>query len=205
MFKISDRKNFLTIFIISILIYSTIAYASTTPRNPEKFFQLYVLGETRMAEHYYPNDNTTIPTGTSVKWYLGTINSMDSTQLTIIRAKLGNQTLTLPNETEATPAPLPIFIEFRKVLQNNETWEIPFIWKITNITDVSNLSYLTLNINGIDTHIGDVGAQDGYNYRIIFELWTLDTESSDIIFGWKANNERRVAWLQLWFNATSRI
>jgi hypothetical protein len=137
-----------------------------------------------------------------VKWYVGTTNFMGSSQLAIIRAKLGNQTLASPNETTATPTPLPTLIEFRRVLQDNETWEFPFVWKITNTTNVGNLTYLTLNINGIETHIENVGAKDGYNYRLIFELWTLDTESNDIIFGWKASNERRAAWLQLWFNAT---
>ena len=197
-----DKKRAIVVFISTLLIFTMIAYIAVTPRSQEKFFQLYLLGETRMAERYYPNNNVNIPTDLSVKWYLGTTNFMDSTQLAIIKAKLGNQTLTPANETDATPAPLPVLIEFRKVLQNNETWEFPFIWKITNKTDVNNLTYLTLSINGIETHIEYVGAKDGYNYRLIIELWTLDTESKDIIFGWKASNERRAAWLQLWFNAT---
>lgn len=197
-----DKKRAIVVFISTLLIFTMIAYIAVTPWPKEKFFQLYVLGETRLAERYYPNNDTNIPADAPVKWYLGTTNFMDSTQLAIIKAKLGNQTLAAPNETEATPAPLPILIKFRKVLQNNETWEFPFIWKITNTTNVGDLTYLTLNINGVETHVGDVGAKDGYKYRLIFELWTLDAESEDIIFGWKTSNERRAAWLQLWFNAT---
>jgi len=198
-----DKKRAIVIFISTLLIFTMIAYIAVTPRPREKFFQLYALGETKMAKRYYPNNDTNIPTDTPVKWHLGTTNFMGSTQLAIIQAKLGNQTLASPNEIEATPAPLPTLIEFRKVLQNNETWEFAFTWKITNTTSIGNLTYLTLNVNGVETHIGDVGAKDGYNYRIIFELWTLDVESNDIIFGWKASNERRAAWLQLWFNATT--
>jgi len=197
-----DKKRALVVFVSAFMIFAMLAYMAVTPWPKEKFFQLYVLGETRMAERYYPNNNTNIPIDTPVKWYIGTTNFMGSTQLAIIRAKLGNQTLTPPNETAATSAPLPILIEFRRVLLDNETWEFPFIWKISNTTDVGNLKYLTLNINDVETHIEDVGAKDGYNYRLIFELWTLDTESNDIIFGWKASNERRATWLQLWFNAT---
>jgi len=197
-----DKKRALVVFVSAFMIFAMLAYVAVTPLPKEKFFQLYALGETRMAERYYPNNNTNIPTDTPVKWYLGTTNFMGSTQLAIVRAKLGNQTLTPPNETIATPAPLPTIIEFSRVLQNNETWEFPFIWKIVNTTEVGNLTYLTLNINGLEIHIEDVGAKDGYNYRLMFELWTLDTETNEIIFGWKASNDRRVAWLQLWFNAT---
>jgi uncharacterized membrane protein len=198
-----DKKRAIVVFISTLLIFAMIAYIAVTPRSKENFFQLYALGETRMTERYYPNNDTNVPNGTSVKWYLGTTNFMGSAQLAIVKAKLGNQTLSIPNETEATPAPLPMLSEFRKVLQNDETWEFPFIWEITNTTQVGNLTYLTLNINGVETYVEDVGAKDGYNYRIIFELWTFDVESNDIIFGWKASNERRAAWLQLWFNATT--
>lgn len=197
-----DKKRALVVFVSAFMIFAMLAYVAVTPWPKEKFFQLYALGETRMAERYYPNNDPNIPTDTPIQWYLGTNNFMGSTQLAIVRAKLGNQTLASPNETEATPTPLPTLIEFRRVLQDNETWEFPFVWKITNTTNVGNLTYLTLNINGIETYVEDVGAKDGYNYRLIFELWTLDTESNDIIFGWKASNERRAAWLQLWFNAT---
>lgn len=200
-----DKKRAIVVFISTLLIFTMITYIAVTPLPKERFFQLYALGETRLAERYYPNNDTNILTDAPVKWYLGTTNFMGSTQLAVIKAKLGNQTLSSPNETEATPAPLPILIEFQKVLQNNETWEFPFIWKITNTTKVGNLTYLTLNINGIETNIAEVGAKDGYNYRLIFELWTLDIESNDIIFGWKASTQRRTAWLQLWFNATSPI
>jgi len=197
-----DKKRALVVFVSALMIFGMLAYVLVTPRPKEEFFQLYALGETRMAERYYPNNDTNIPLGTPVKWYIGTTNFMSSTQLAIIRAKLGNQTLTPPNETAVTPALLPTLIEFRRVLQNNETWEFSFNWKIENTTVVGNLTYLTLNINGKQTFILEVGAKDGYNYRLIFELWTLDIESNDIIFGWKASNQRRAAWLQLWFNAT---
>jgi len=197
-----DKKRAVIIFASAFMIFAMLAYVAVTPLPKEKFFQLYALGDTKKAERYYPNNNTNLSTDTPVKWYLGTNNFMGSIQIAIIRVKLGNQTLVSPNETQATPAPLPILVEFRKVLLNNETWEFPFVWKIANITDVGNLAYLTLNINGAEKYIEEVGAKDGYNYRLVFELWTLDIESNEIVFGWKASNQRRAAWLQLWFNAT---
>jgi len=197
-----ERRRFFTIFIVSILIYSTIAYVSTTPRPKEQFFQLYVLGETKMAERYYPNDNPNISLNTSVQWHLGVTNFMGSIEHVTVKAKLGNQTLKPPNETSITPANLPTLIEFRRILLDNETWEIPFTWKIVNIDMKSETAYLAININNKTLTIQDVGARDGHNFRIIFELWTLDKENNNYIFGWKTQGQRRAAWLQMWFNAT---
>jgi len=203
MLKVSEvRRRFLTIFIASVLIYSTIAYVSTTPRPKEQFFQLYVLGETKMAERYYPNNNPNISPNTTVRWYLGVTNFMGSIEYVIIKAKLGNQTLQPPNEASATPANLPTIIEFRRILLDNETWETTFTWKIANVDMKGETAFLTLNINNKTVTIQDVGAKHGYNFRIIFELWTLDKEAKNHIFGWKTQEQRRVAWLQIWFNAT---
>jgi len=203
MFKITEeRKRFVTIFMASLLIYSTIAYVSTTPRPKEQFFQLCVLGETKMAEKYYPNDNSTLPLDTPVKWFLGVTNFMGSVEYVTVKAKLGSQTSQLPNETSTTPANLPTLIEFRRILLDNETWETPFTWKIVNIETKSETAFLTLNINNKTITIQDVGANSGYNFRIIFELWTLDKETKNPIFGWKTQGQRRAAWLQIWFNAT---
>jgi len=201
--KVSEeRKRFLAIFMVSILIYSTITYVSTTPRPKEQFFQLYALGETRMVEKYYPNDNSTIPSGTPVKWFLGVTNCMGSVEYVIIKAKLGNQTLQQPNETNVTPANIPTLIEFSRVLLDNETWETSFAWKIMNVDMRGEMAFLTLNINNKTITVQDIGAKDGRNFRIIFELWTLDKETENLIFGWKTQRQHRAAWLQIWFNAT---
>ena len=203
MFKITEeRKRFITIFIASILIYSTIAYISTTPRPKERFFQLYILGENKMAERYYPNDDPNISSNKTVQWYLGVTNFMGSVEYIIIKAKLGNQTLQPPNETSTTPANLPTLIEFKRILLDNETWETPFAWKIVNVDMKGGTAFLTLNVNDKTVTVREVGAKDGHNFRIIFELWTLDKEAKNHIFGWKTQGQRRAAWLQIWFNAT---
>jgi len=195
-------KRFLTILIASLLIYSTIAYISTTPRPKEQFFQLYILGETKMAEKYYPDDNPNISPKTPVQWYLGVTNFMGSVEYIIIKAKLGNQTLQPPNEASVMPANLPTIIEFRRILLDNETWEIPFTWKIANVDMKGEMAFLTLNINNKNITVQGVGAKGGHNFRIILELWILDKETKNYVFGWKTQGQRRVAWLQIWFNAT---
>jgi len=180
-----------------------IAYMAVTPRPKEQFFQFYALGENRMAEHYYTNDDSTIPLDTPVKWFLGVTNLMNSIQYVAIKVKMGNSTLTSPDESEAKPAPIPVLYEFHKVLSNNETWEFPFTWSIKEIQKVGEAIYITrLAINDETITVTEIGAKDGHNYRLIFELWSFDINEGRFIFGWYASQDRRCAWLQLWFNVT---
>ena len=197
-----DLQRGLTVFVSACLIFSMLAYIAATPQPKEQFFQLYALGENRMTEDYYPNDNSTIPLDTPVKWFLGVTNFMGSVEYVIVKAKLGSQTSQPPNETNTTPANLPTLIEFRRILLDNETWETPFTWKIVNVETKSETAFLTLNINNKTITVQDIGANNGCNFRIIFELWTLDEETKNQIFGWKTQGQRRAAWLQIWFNAT---
>jgi len=197
-----DLQRALTVFVSACLIFSMLAYIAATPQPKEQFFQLYALGENRMTEDYYPNDNSTIPLDAPVKWFLGVTNFMGSVEYVIVKAKLGSQTSQPPNETNTTPANLPTLIEFRRILLDNETWETPFTWKIVNVETKSETAFLTLNINNKTITVQDIGANNGCNFRIIFELWTLDEETKNQIFGWKTQGQRRAAWLQIWFNAT---
>jgi len=197
-----DAKRAATIFISATIVFSALAYVAVTPRPREQFFQIYVLGENRMAERYYPNNNPNIAVRQPVKWYLGTTNFMGSIQYVVIRAKLGNSTIRPPDDANRLPSPAPIVMEFRKVLMNNETWEFPFVWTIKEIrADGEAVSLVVLEVNGVEAR-GGVSAVRGQRFRVLFELWSLEAESGSLIFGWRAGAERRVAWLQLWFNAT---
>jgi len=198
-----DMKRALTIFISATVVFSMLAYVSVTPRPREQFFQIYVLGETKMAERYYPNNNPNIPLGQGVRWHVGATNFMGSVQYVVIRAKLGNSTIRAPDDVSHTPSPAPVLLEFRRVLMNNETWEFPFIWVIKEVeTGGDRVDIAVLEVNGVEIRSGRVGALKGHNFRILLELWTLDPETGILMFGWRAGVERRVAWLQIWFNAT---
>jgi uncharacterized membrane protein len=201
--KISkERRQFLTMFSVILLVSFMISYMTTTPRPKEEFFQFCILGEEKTAAKYYPNDNSTIKPNVEIRWYVSVENYMGTLQYVLVKVKLGNETLAAPDEINAIPADLPIITEFRRLLMDNETWEISFTWMITDITSKNDMVFLTLEVNGKAILIMEVGARDGRRFRMIFELWTLDKESGDFIFGWKARGSRKVAWLQLWFNAT---
>jgi hypothetical protein len=131
---------------------------------------------------------------------------MGTVQLVALRLKLGNQTINPPNDLEATPSPAPLAAEFWRFIQNNETWEIPFFWQIVNADALGGSTrILALQINNETYPVLGPSAVNGYNFRLIIELWTWDVQSTTLQFGWSASGERRVAWVQVWFNMTSPV
>jgi uncharacterized membrane protein len=199
-----NRRNLLIVFITLLIIFESIAYVATTPRPREQFFQLYILGSNHLAADYYPNGNPDITLGEPVSWYIGTTNLMGDMQLVAIRVKLGNQTISSPDDLQALASPAPTVTEFKRFIQDNETWETPFVWRVSNAsTTQSSTRIIELQINNETYELSDSSALNGRNFRLIFELWSWDTKSAALQFGWQTGNERRVAWLQLWFNMTS--
>jgi len=198
-----DFKRSILIFVSATMVFSMLAYVSVSPRPKEQFFQIYVLGENKMADRYYPNDNPNIVPGTRVRWHLGATNFMGSIQYVILRVKLSNSTIDPPDEKNRVPSPAPEITEFHRVLLNNETWQFPFTWRIDDVKKVGEDYYLRrLSVNERDVQPSPISARKGYNYRIIVEIWTLDPSDRHVMFGWRAGAETRVAWLQIWFNAT---
>ena len=204
-----DMKMALVIFTSATIIFSMLAYVAVTPRPKEHFLRLYLLGETKMAEHYYPDNNPNIPVGQPVKWYLGTTNLMGSVQYVVIKVKVGNSTIEAPDDVNYLPSPTPVLLEFSRVLIDNETWEFPFTWIIEEVREDGNMTHATVLVinvkNGVEVRSGQASALNGHNFRIIFELWTFDSLTGSLMFGWSAGGERRVAWLQIWFNATKPL
>jgi hypothetical protein len=159
------------------------------------------------------SDEWYTPRGTKIDIYTGTLNGFSVTeiasqsvivQLAAIRVKLGNTTISVPNDTQASPSPAPFVMEFDRFLQNNETWEFPFVWRILNTTTTDgSVHILSLQINNQTVLLSEPWSRNGHNFRFIFELWVWDTDAANFQFGWFTANERRVAWLQIWFNATS--
>jgi hypothetical protein len=157
-----------------------------------------------MAADYYPNNNTDISIGEPVTWYLGVTDNMGSVQLVSVRVKIGNQTIKPPNDQNGTESPAPLVAEYMRVLQDNDTWETPFVWTITDaVSTGASTRLLTLQFNNETYVLQDSTASGGINFRLIFELWTLEVDSNTFQFGWIASGEHRVAWLQVWFNMTS--
>ena len=199
-----DRRTLITVFITLLIICEMVAYVANTPRPREQFFQLYVLGARRMAADYYPNNDTNLGLGEPVTWYLGVTDNMGSVQLVSIRVKIGNQTIKPPDDQQAIESPAPVVTEYMRVLQDNETSEMPLVWSISDAISVNGSTrILVLQFNNETYRLQDCSASGGHNFRLIFELWTLQADTDTFQFGWVAGGEHRVAWLQVWFNMTA--
>lgn len=199
-----NRRNLIAVFVTVLIVAEMIAYVATTPRPHEQFFQLYVLGSNRMAADYYPNDDPNIRLGDPVRWYLGVTDFMGNVQLVAVRVKLANQTISPPDDQQASPSPAPMITEFRRFILNNETWEFPFVWQIVDAHLAEGSVYVSeFQINNQTYTLQDSSALNGHNFRVIIELWTWNVDNAALQFGWQTGTERRVAWLQVWFNVTS--
>ena len=196
----------LVVFLTLLIIFEMFDYVATTPRPREQFFQLYVLGANRLLSDYYPNDDPNIRVGDLIRWYVGATDFMGSVQLVVIRIKLANQTIRPPDDLQAQPSPAPLVTEFWRFIQDNETWEMPFFWQIANADTLGGSTrILEMQINNETYQVPSLTAIDGYNFRLILELWTWDTQSGALRFGWPSDGERSVAWVQVWFNMTSPV
>ncbi len=199
-----DREPIIAFFIIITVLTSSVVWVSLNPRPSEQFMAIFTLGENGMAEHYYPNDNPNLNLQEPLQWYVGVYNHMNSIELISIRFKLINTTLPAPDDQTHTPSSAPAFTEIHRLLLNNETWMIPIAWEITNASFVGDsvvINSLSMNGAPITSNLA-VSAQGGRNFRIIIELWTFEPETQQYEFGWRTENETRVAWNQIWFNTT---
>lgn len=202
--RLKAVRQLLPVFLALLLLFEIGAFATTITPPSEKYLQLYVLGFGGAANNYYPNGSSSFRVGESISWHLGVVNDMGLVQLVAVRVKLGNQSIETPNDTLATPSPAPLITEFKSFVQDNETWDIPFEWQVTNYTTQSGgqIGTLTLMIDNMTYSIQNPPSclTSSCSFRLIFELWTWNVELSDFQIGWWNGGQQRIAWLQLWFN-----
>jgi len=198
-----NRRTLITVFFVLVILSEMGAYVVLTPRPTAQFFRFYILGKNGFAADYYPQNSTNLLLASNISWYLGVTNFMGNVQLVEIRLKLGNETTTAPNDTTDTPASARELLAFDRALMDNETWQFPFVWSITNATATAGTAHiLTVQINNQTYQTSDWSALKGYNFRLILELWVWQGDTNTFEFGWGSSAERRTAWLQLWFNMT---
>lgn len=167
------------------------------------FYQLYALGPDETTTNYYPNASESLLVGQRLMWYIEASNEMGSVQFVSIRVKLSNQTIDPPNDTTAIPSPAPSVTEFRRFMQDNETWIIPFTWQIKNLTRTDGrIRIAELQIGNMTYSIQNSPTCSNLascRFSLIFELWTWNVNDADFQFGWWTGDQHQVAWLQIWF------
>ncbi len=188
---------------VATIVTAGVAYGTLNAPPPEQFFAMWVLGSNGMAEHYYPNDNPNLIVGEQLNWTLGVYNHMASIEYVVVRVKLLNSTLPSPDELTAKPSPVSPLAEFTRVLLDNETWSIPFVWKMLNATlRGGSLSITGLTLNQTAFRSEFATAMSGFNFRFVFELWFYDDNTNDLVFSWQTAGVSHSVWTQIWFNAT---
>jgi len=193
---------FVSVCLVLLLAACTPVVMAYLPRRGEPFMALAVLGEEGMAEKYYPGDDPEIEVGEEVRWTLYLYNHMGEARYVAVRVKLLNSTMLAPNSTSCSPSPASVVYDVRRVLLDNETGLYPFSWSVEEIEVVGDFGQIgLLSVNG-DLVRTSVFAEDGYNFRIILELWVYDEVLNEFQFGWGYGDELRCAWNQIWFNST---
>jgi hypothetical protein len=181
-----------------------VAYGILNPPKTEQFFAMWILGSSGLSEHYYPSDNADLKIGENITWTLEIYNHMASIQYAVVRVKLLNSTEAGPNDSAGTPSPVPALLEFTRILTSNETWTIPFAWRILKASSKGSELVLTeLSINKF-VFTGELcTAVSGISYRFVFELWSYDQTTNDLAFSWNTKNGGHYVWTQIWFNMTA--
>lgn len=204
--KIKAIRQLLPIFFSLLILLEVFAYTTTITPPGQKYFQLYALGSTGSANNYFPNNSPSIRLGQAVIWQLAVVNDMGLVQFVAVLVKLGNQSTVAPNDTLGLPSAAPFVAEFKQVMQNNATWNINFEWRVTNFTTTPDgyLRSVDFSIDNITYLVESPPSCSlrSCNLRLIFELWTWNTDSADFQIGWWNGSQHRIAWLQLWFNLT---
>jgi hypothetical protein len=198
-----DLRYLLAFIAIVTVATSGVAYTVLYPPASEQFFAMYILGSTGLAEHYYPNDNPGITIGEPINWTIGIYNHMGSLQYVVVRVKLLNSTLPSPDEQKGTPSSVASLFEFARVLVDNETWSMPFVWQLLSVnSDPAGIQITGISINEVTVRGILARALLGFNYRLVFELWFYDIATNGLAFSWSTQNTQHSVWTQIWFNVT---
>jgi uncharacterized membrane protein len=188
------------VFVIGTFIPLIVTFL---PDTNESFVVFAVLGRNEKAKNYFPGEDPNIGINEKVEWNLYLHNDMSESQYIIIAVKIANSTISPPSAKSCIASPALKIYQIREFIFVNETKIIPFSWNIVNVSSIEE--FRKLEKVSINDEIIEVNAKsrNGYNFRIIFELWIFDKELEEFQFDWRNGSERRCVWTQVWFNSTT--
>ncbi len=201
--RLADVKMFTVVFLLVAVLMFSLVYPYFVRAPAGQSFQIYLLGAVRTNDLYYHSGDSSVLFGKKAKWHFGVVNLSGSIQYVVVRARLGNSSYGLPDHLRGTPSPAPLIAEFSRTLMANETWEFFFIWVVKEIQMTGEAVTPTMiEIDGVQARSVRVSASRGKNFRIVFELWTMEPMTGNLVFGWKPQKEGNLPWLHMWFNLT---
>jgi hypothetical protein len=185
--------------VVVVLILTVTVVSSYWPKYEERFFEFALLGSEKKAENYFPNQNSTIEKQTPLLWHIFLHNHMGSEQTVIVRVKLLNSTMTMPNDLNHSPSPHLPFLEFSTVLTIDDTIQLPFSWSILEAVPSNGSIVMTVNNEII---VGDVSSFVDNQLRMVFELWVYNPLTEQYEFGWDSGKGYYSTSVYMWFTIT---
>ncbi|MCW4005731.1 MAG: DUF1616 domain-containing protein [Candidatus Bathyarchaeota archaeon] len=190
---------FITAGLIGILILSSPAISAyVTFPGDEPFSEIYILGSGHMTEGIPFN----IQPDTDYEVQLGVGNHMGSPFYYVCYIYLRNATQSFPDITAGTPSGLPPLYEYRVLLQDEQTVELPLVFSLSGFTAANNQSTLqSLTINNVTFDVDATALWDseknGFPYQLLLELWAFNQTEGSIQYHQRA--------VYFWLNVTSAV
>jgi len=185
--------------IIAILVVAVSLISAFWPRYEMQFIEFGLLGKDKLAKDYFLSDNSTVTLGPQVNWNIYIHNHIEGSQDVIIKVKLINSTIQVPNDEEHIPTQSASFMEMPLSLSDNETLVAPFSWSVTDLSSQGNsivLRQLSVNNQSFDV---DVSTLSDSFFQMVFELWVYNKSSQGYEFGWQSSQGYSSASLQIGF------
>jgi len=135
-------------------------------------------------------------------WHIYLHNHMGSDQSVLVRVKLLNSTMLVPNDLNHTASPQAPFLELPLVLTIDETVQIPFSWSIVE-ADPQNGS-IFLMVNNDPVTVDGVVFSDN-RLRLVFELWVYNPLTDLYEFGWDSGKGYYSTSVYMWFSLAPAI
>ena len=185
MFSKNHKFFFILTAFSAFLIIAILLLSMFWPRNEMSFIEMGLLGEHRKASDYFPNEDNILRAGSEINWFIYLHNNLENTQKIIIRVKLVNSTMDIPDDQKHLPSSQTYLMELPLALSIDETTLLPFSWSILEATSEENSTNLQrIIINGQTI---EVNVSDSLNsFRLIFELWVYNSSSQEYQFGWES-------------------
>ena len=190
-----------SIFVL-LLIITGIFLSALWPRYEERFFELGLLGKDKMAKGYYLDDNYSVKLSSQVDWFIYVTNHIGSSQNVVVKVKLVNSTVNLPNDLDNQPCPFNSIAEFPLSMSVNDSLIIPFSWIIVEAISQNNsttIKQLTVNDQTVAVNVSDF--PEAF-FRMVFELWVYNESLQTYEFGWKSEKGLSSASINMAFRVS---
>jgi hypothetical protein len=177
----SDLK---LVYVVSCVVLGLIIVAPTVAEfvvlpGGERFSELWLLGQGRMAEDYPFN----VRAGESYGFYLGLGNHMGGLEDYLVFVKFRNQSESLPDSVNGTASVLEPVFEYRVFLGDGGVWEREVRLGFEGVVFDGNVCRVSrVVLDGVVLSVDKVAVWDsvnkGFYCQLFFELWFYNSTLS---------------------------